>query len=364
MNHPVTVLLFNRPEETRRTLESLRDQSLEVPQHLLTLSVDGYPGSRDEAAGRADRTAEVADIARELFPHANLVIHGENLGIARHFHQVEERSFEDSTVRWALFFEDDYVLAHDYVENLAHVISRVDHDERVAVVSATGDSWGNRCRGEDSLYPMNHAWAFALRRSHHLERQDLLSTYLGLIDDCRYFERDFDRITSGMADVGVLTLGTSQDYVKQAIRVLLGRLALTTGRAHGHYIGVNGEHFTPEIFSELGYDRQPAPSSEMTRLPHITEDFVSALLAEQRAMVAHESLSLARGRMNSVIAATQADLASLRDAHEEQVKTLCHRIASIESEIRDAHDRLAAVYASTSWKVTKPLRNVRKVVPY
>lgn len=364
MNHPITVFLFNRPDETRRTLESLLNQTCPIPHHLLTFSVDGYPGSRDESVGRPDHTGDVAGIAAELFPRATVVSHDHNLGIAGHFHEAESRAFNDPSNEWALFFEDDYVLAPNYMENLEHVVASVDHDERIAVVSVTGDSWGIHQRGIDSLYPMNHAWAFALRRSHHVERHALMETYLASMDGCRYFERDYDRVTRAMASAGVLTLGTSQDYVKQAIRIAMGRVAVTTGRAYGEYIGANGEHFTPEIFADLGYGAQSEPATVKTTLSAVTDELVENLLSEQRTAVALESLSLAGGRVADAISTARAELAFRERAHEAEVDALCHRIASVESDLRDAEDRLTAVYRSTSWRVTKPLRTVRRVVPH
>jgi hypothetical protein len=363
MQFPITVLLFNRPDETLRTLDSLLAQVPAISQASLTLSVDGFRGSRDEFIGRPDRTSEVAALARQLFPCATVLTHDHNLGIARHYHEAESRAFEDPSARWALFFEDDYVLGTNYIENLIHVVEKVDHDERVVVASATGDSWGSDHRGGDSLYPMNHAWAFALRRSHHVERGTHVAAYLASMDECRYFERDFERVTRDMASVGVLTLGTSQDYAKQAIRVAMGRVAVTTGRPHGRYIGSSGEHFTPEIFTKLGYDAQPCPSPGKINLPDITSELVEILIEEQRSAVAHEGLSLASGRVADASSSVLSELASRERTHEGEVDALCRRLASLETELRSMMVQLTSMTESTSWRVTKPLRAVRQLLP-
>jgi hypothetical protein len=57
------VLLFNRPDNVRITLESLTEQMLSVAPDQLTLSIDGYVGSKEEALGRADRTGEADAVA-------------------------------------------------------------------------------------------------------------------------------------------------------------------------------------------------------------------------------------------------------------------------------------------------------------
>ncbi len=48
--YPTSVLLFNRPEYARLTLESLPGQTLPVVSERVTLSIDGYAGSKDETA--------------------------------------------------------------------------------------------------------------------------------------------------------------------------------------------------------------------------------------------------------------------------------------------------------------------------
>lgn len=359
MHLPLTVLLFNRPEESRRVLESLARQTCPVPPGMMTLSVDGFRGSRDESLGLPDRTSEVAEVARECFPRATVVTHEHNLGIARHFDEVESASFGNSDSQWALFFEDDYVLASNYLESLIHTIDSVRHDPRVAVVSATGDALGPKTRGQDSLYPMDHAWAFALRRSHHEERRPHIRAYLDLIHGSPYYLRDYDTVTTGMADIGILTLGTSQDYVKQAIRVALDRVAVTTGHVYGEYIGINGEHFTPEIFSELRYDEQPLPSERIIALEQCTREFIDSLIAEQRSLVARATIELANERVRSV----EAQLLSRENAHAEKVDALWRRIRMTEAELHGAKHRLGAIADSTSWRITKPLRAMRQFLP-
>jgi hypothetical protein len=59
----LSVLLFNRPDNVRITLESLTEQMLSVAPDQLTLSIDGYVGSKEEALGRADRTGEADAVA-------------------------------------------------------------------------------------------------------------------------------------------------------------------------------------------------------------------------------------------------------------------------------------------------------------
>lgn len=363
IHYPTSVLLFNRPDESRRMLESLLRQTRSIPVGSLTFSVDGYRGSRDEALGRPDMTSEVAELVHETFPGAELVVHESNLGIAHHYDILETRSFSHPDASWAFFLEDDFVLAPNYFEAAHSLISSVDRDERVVVVSATGDVLGAKTRGVDSMYPMDHAWAFALRRSHHLERRRHISAYLDLMNGKSYFERDYSAVTAGLAADGILTLGTSQDYVKQAIRVATGRVAVTTGRVHGTYIGVNGEHFTPEIYRKLGYDTQPPVSEHITRFAPCDTAWVGALVEEQRRLVALETLRLAEARKSEELDWAREQTRCIEQMHRREQEILSGQLARLEADLNDAQRRLSAMTHSTSWRLTKPLRNLRRLLP-
>jgi hypothetical protein len=73
---------------------------------------------------------------------------------------------------------EDLVLSPRYLEILATLIAYVDVEPRVAQVSATGDTFLTQQRRTNSLCPMWHAWAFALRREHYQERRPIIDEYL------------------------------------------------------------------------------------------------------------------------------------------------------------------------------------------
>jgi hypothetical protein len=250
---PVGVLLFNKPGDTERTLESLRNQIVAPPDDEILFSIDGYSGSKDEWLGRLDRTADVFDLIRKYFPTSQIVQHSNNLGIAKHFAFIEQQLFDRPNSEWAIFLEDDFVLLPNYLDVLSQLITFVESETEVVLVSATGDTIVEKTRGLDALYPMNHAWAFALRRTHWKERNAIMDVYLKMVRDVSYFERDTEKIMGQLAQLGLIAISSSQDYVKQAIRRRDGKLAITTGHNFGSYVGQYGEHFTPEVFESLGY---------------------------------------------------------------------------------------------------------------
>jgi hypothetical protein len=339
--YPISVVLFNRPEYVRATLESLKEQTLPVASDHLILSIDGYAGSKDETFGRPDRTGEVEAVAREVFPDARLSKAPQNRGIARHFALVEQEVFRDHTASWAAFFEDDFVLSARYLEIMATLISYVDAEPRIVQVSATGDTILGKESGTDTLYPMWHAWAFALRREHYQERSAIVDEYLRAIADLPYFMRSQVDFRSPLLAFGLYPIASSQDYIKQEVRRHFGGLAVTTARSYGRYIGKEGEHFTPAIFADLGYECSQDIDDEV---PALTQDLSAALAdlyqADQRAW-AMELDAVITSRIES--AAAQADLrASTAEARLLEDKA---RIAEAEARLAEAEARLAEAEA-------------------
>ena len=285
---PVGVLLFNRPDYARQMLESLKTQSARVDHARLTIHVDGYVNSRDQARGLPDQTTLVAQLAREAFPTARILVSEFNVGIAAAYELVEEHVFADEDAHWGVFLEEDFVLYPTYLQTLTHMIDECSERVDVAMVSATGDTaQGLSAQPEsspamdepsDDLAAMGHSWAYALRREHAIERRPFLSAYLHAVRQGPYWMRDNQAIWRACALAGFFPMGSSQDYVKRAVMLKLGRVALTTARAHGFYVGQEGEHFTPDAFRQHGYDAIP----ERPRSARFNRDNLDACVARAR----------------------------------------------------------------------------------
>lgn len=255
--YPVGVLLFNRPEYAAALLDSLSSQSMGMPESSTVVVVDGFRGSRDDLLGRPDRTAEVADLAAQKLPKATLIQLPSNAGVAGAMALLEEAIYSLPHAQWGAFFEEDFVLEHNHLEILSFAIQLVQDHEDVAVVSVSGDSMVSRQRGLWTLYPLNHLWAYALRRDHYRERQPLLDDYLAYVRRIRYHQRTVAGTYATCVPHGVFPLGTSQDHVKKAVARRLKRRMLTLGYQAGRYVGMHGEHFTPHVFRRLGYHCEP-----------------------------------------------------------------------------------------------------------
>ena len=367
--YPITVMLFNRPEYARATLESLKHQTLPVASDRFMLSIDGYAGSKDEALRRPDRTGEVEAVAREFFPEARIAKAPRNMGVARHYALVEQLAFQDSAASWATFFEEDLVLSPRYLEIMAALIGHVDAEPRVAQVSATGDTILTEEMSADALYPMWHAWGFALRREHYQERTPIVERYLETIADHPYFMRDQVDVWSTLVGFGLYPISSSQDYIKQEIRRHFARLAVTTGRSYGRYIGKDGEHFTPRIFADLGYE---CSQDIADGVPTFARD-ISAAMADlsrddQRAW-AMELDAVIKSRIESIraqadVRASDAELrVAVAEARLTEAQELAVEARNTESELRGRLSHLQALYddavrqvemarESRSWSLT------------
>ena len=60
-------------------------------------------------------------MSKDAFDNANIFQMEENIGIARMYAKAESYSLENSTKKYALFFEDDYILGEDYI-NASNVL--------------------------------------------------------------------------------------------------------------------------------------------------------------------------------------------------------------------------------------------------
>jgi glycosyltransferase involved in cell wall biosynthesis len=278
---PIGVLLFNQPEYARQVLTSLAEQTLDLDQTRVVVSIDGYAGSKDQLRGLPDQTAEVAQVARELLPNARVVMHTDNLGIARNFDFVERAVFDMDKSRWALFLEHDFVLNANYLEIISSMINYF-ADTPVAQLSATGDTHELNWPRQYGFHVMRHAWAFALSRDFWVERTRYTDVYLDSTKGQPYYKRDRVKAFRALTEVGLFSgLGVSQDAVKEATLYACGRIAVTTHEHHGRYIGEAGEHFTPELFDRLGFQNWDSLNANFPDFKRPAQDIAYELFRDQ-----------------------------------------------------------------------------------
>ncbi|MDP4586148.1 MAG: glycosyltransferase [Microbacteriaceae bacterium] len=253
---PVGVLLFNRPQYAEQTLRALANQQRSVPGNRVVIVIDGYDGSKSQKSGQADHTADVARIARDIFPDATIIASQQNVGIAVAFDLLEVALRRcDPQSKWYAFFEEDYVPHENYLGILADLARQSSQLPEIVAITATGELFVERSRGVNSVYPLSRLWAFLIRSSHLDERRPIIDEYLAAFSDTSYWERNKPAIARVLANTGVLPVGVSQDQVKLTLLGHFGRYGISTGSTQGEYIGVVGEHMDEKSYASFGFEK-------------------------------------------------------------------------------------------------------------
>lgn len=130
LHTPVALVVFNRPEPTRRVFERVRAAR---PRQLLVIA----DGPRAGRAGEAERCAEVRDIVTNVDWECELLtdFSAVNLGCKRRVSSGLDWVFR--TVEEAIVLEDDCVPHPTFFGFCAAMLERYRHDERVAMVAGT-----------------------------------------------------------------------------------------------------------------------------------------------------------------------------------------------------------------------------------
>jgi hypothetical protein len=342
--YPIGILLFNSPEYSEIVLRSLSSQDIKVDPSRVIIAVDGYINSKDEAVGKKNQVDQVIRIAEKYFPNSRIVHNKNNQGIEKQFHFLENELFNFPNSDWALFCEHDFELFPNYLRSIDTFVKVANQFDEVVQVDCNGNSPMGSSRGSNSAYPAGHHWAYALKKSHHLERSFILSEYFDSISKSDYFWRDWQKISNTLKLHDVYPLASQQDHVKEAIRNKMGKLALTSGLRMGRHIGAEGEHFTPEMFAKMGYqDWEIYRGTEFHISPHDVEKILMALK--------HEELLSVRKRVWHIneFWFSQMDLANIA-------------IVNLRNECTMLKSDNECLKSSMSWRFTALFRIIDKAI--
>lgn len=216
-------------------------------------------------------------ICANQVPKSNFITQKENLCVALHFDFIERLFFEEQDREWAAFFEDDLVLSPGYLETLICMAESFKNDERVAMFNCFGMSAQEPLeiqeKNKNSLVCMDHHWGFGIYQSVWRKRQAFVDEYLKMIDQTPYRKRNHKRINNWLSYSGFKPRATSQDYIKACSISAMGMIKVSSFANFGTYIGKTGLHFTSEIFTSFGYDKNitfTRPISELFTLDDMT----------------------------------------------------------------------------------------------
>lgn len=210
--------------------------------------------------GGADTAKSHAAIARLVEAKSNAVTYvgqSKNLGIALHFDYIERFLFEQKGYGYGFFFEDDLLLAPGHMQTLSLLRERFGDDERVGMIAANSTgafhSIEVQKQNQAAYLPMDHNWAFGLSREFWRRRQPFVDLYLKFVRDIRYKDRPTQAILKWLDRCGLHARASSQDYIKQCATAIAGGVRISTFPNYGLYIGREGVHCTPELFSKMGF---------------------------------------------------------------------------------------------------------------
>jgi hypothetical protein len=259
--YPINIICFNRPIYLKELLDSLKKQTVELHDEFIFFWIDGFTGSKDEYLGREDKTQEIVRLIYKNFPHSQIRISNENLGIARNYWRAELNSFDVLNATSAFFLEEDLVLSPHYFELTLKMDSFIGSDEDISHISPTGDISHVISSPDYYFQAFGHNWGYLLRGWHHFERKELLEDYISIISEQPYYLRNLkqSQILEYFYRKGVILAGTSQDAIKDGLRNYFNRISVTTNEPWASNIGELGEHFLSstrnlnrDIASDLG----------------------------------------------------------------------------------------------------------------
>jgi hypothetical protein len=260
--YPILIVSYNRPHYLRQLVASL-GPALDRPAQRGRPVVLFQDSAHSSYFGR-DKTdpaliEECRAVFRDAFPTAPIVDADANLGIAANIDRAERWAFVDHDWPAAVVFEDDLVVAPRYFDAMDALLALADADERIGMVAAYGSnavaSIAGQGAGRRRLGRMHHNWGYGITRRHWLERDRLVRPYLDAIRPYDYMDRPYAPVLDFYRRHGLPALASNQDLFKNLATMLLGRARLASVTVNARYIGDHGEHFTPEMYASIGFDR-------------------------------------------------------------------------------------------------------------
>jgi len=257
---PIIIMSFNRPQFLRPVLKSLIDQADDsLAGRSVHLFQDGAVNQYSRIRYAADSEIdESVDVFKEHFP--NGVVHRApfNIGIMENFRRAERFVFEENEFSCAYFFEDDLILSPNYLTVMDTIQRWGEDTNRISYFAAYGNYYAPQAEAlehKGEFITLDHHWAFGLYREHWKAMQPLLKPYEAVVLGTDYSRRDHRKIFALYESETASPRASSQDAAKAFASQKLGLWRCNTFTTYAKYIGNTGQHMTPELFREIGFDR-------------------------------------------------------------------------------------------------------------
>jgi len=251
---------FNRPQFLKPVLTSIIHQGSDIVDgREVHLFQDGAVNkySRIRYAKDADIEKSI-EAFQESFPGGTVHNSAHNIGIFENFKRAEEYVFVERRFDCAYFFEDDLILSTRYLEAMDGIRRWGDHAGNVSYFAAYGNHYATEQEQQEhqhELMALDHHWAFGLYRTHWQAMQPLLKPYESVVYGMDYSRRDHRKVFALYDASEISPRASSQDAAKAIASQRLNLWRCNTVVTYAKYIGTTGQHMTPELFKELGFDK-------------------------------------------------------------------------------------------------------------
>ena len=155
---PVALFTYNRPDYTRKVLDSL-SRCRRLDECILFIYCDGP--KKPEHADSVDASRSLVRTFADTFP-ATVVLRENNLGLARSI----VSGVTDLCTRYGrvIVIEDDFILSPSFLDYMLQALDRYEHDENIYQISGFMFPVENPEKPDAFLLPLTTSWGWATWR--------------------------------------------------------------------------------------------------------------------------------------------------------------------------------------------------------
>lgn len=254
----IGVVAFDRPAYLRQCLESIynqKDDNLEVYVFL--------DGVINKFSKRTVTTPEMVGKSKQVVKRFrfNVKERRENVGVA--INQFEAIEFLANKYDNFIIVEDDVVLSPHYTNLIRKLYSQMTED-----VFSVSLGFKHLCKPMEVKKHLKdvvvtnktvgsslHWWAEGYKSENWFKVRDYFLEYYEHVKNVDYKLRKHNEIREMYRSYGFDIPQTSQDGGRDFALYRAGMVRLNTVVARAKYIGKFGLHFTPRLFTKMGYSQ-------------------------------------------------------------------------------------------------------------
>lgn len=155
---PIAVIVYNRPEHTRQTLEALSQNTLAKDSELFIFCDGPKPGSSPEALAKVEETRRICH-EKQWCGKVNVIERQENVGLAANI----TGGFGELVNKYgkAIELDDDIVTGKYFLEYMNEALDRYENEKKVFHICAWRDPIWTTKKDSSYFHPVVDPWGFA-----------------------------------------------------------------------------------------------------------------------------------------------------------------------------------------------------------